>query len=90
MDSEALSTLKLMVSPTAVAQAVKGHVTTGPTAASTKDDDGMAVVPRNVSTKARATGSRARQRRRSAEQRKTVRFSLEAKDSRPSGGMSNR
>ena len=71
MNSEAMATLQLMLSPTAAAQAAKGHVTRAtPTTSANKPQTGK-------SSRALA---RARQRRSSTEQpRKTVRFSEDVK-----------
>ena len=78
MDSEALATLKLMVSPTAAAEASKSH-TIRPFPAGTAD---------NIATrrKTKAQTRRVRQRKHSGDQRKTVRFA-EAQES--SAGLSN-
>ena len=68
MDSEALATLKLMVSPTAAAQAAKGHMT-----GHSVDRGGLA--PGKV--KAKTQTGRVRQQKHSGrrgEQRKMVRF----------------
>ena len=72
MDSEAMATLRLMLSPTAAAVAAKGHVTrTTPTSIAS---DSTTSKPQTGNT-SRAL-ARARQRRKSAEQqKKTVRFS---------------
>lgn len=71
MNSEAMATLRLMLSPTAAAQAAKGHVIRAtPTTSANKPQTGK-------SSRALA---RARQRRSSAEQpKKTVRFSEDLK-----------
>ena len=72
MNSEAMATLRLMLSPTAAAQAAKGHVTraTPTTTSANKPQTGK-------SSRALA---RARQRRSSAEQpKKAVRFSEDVK-----------
>lgn len=73
MDSEAMATLRLMLSPTAAAVAAKGHVTrTTPT--NIASDSATTSKPQTGNT-SRAL-ARARQRRKSAEQqKKTVRFS---------------
>ena len=74
MDSEAMATLRLMVSPTAAAQAAKGHVTRA-----TPTGSGSATNKPQTGRSSRAL-ARARQRRSSAEQqRKTVRFSGDVK-----------
>lgn len=74
MNSEAMVTLQLMLSPTAAAQAAKGHVTR----ATPTTSDGATNKPQTGKTnRARA---RARQRRSSADQRKKmVRFSGDVK-----------
>ena len=74
MDSEAMATLRLMVSPTAAAQAAKGHVTRAtPTAC------GSTTSKAQTGKSSRAL-ARARQRRSSSEQqRKMVRFSGDVK-----------
>ena len=87
MESEALATLKLMVSPTAAAEAVKGHVTSRPTAGGSKDDDGVSVAPRGLSREAQTAGGERRRRRRTAEQRKTVRFAETEDRGAHRGGM---
>lgn len=80
MDSEALATLKLMVSPTAAAEAVRGHVTrTTSTSSGGGGRDDTVVVTRDGKKKARASGRVSRRRRGSTEQGKTVRFALESK-----------
>ena len=74
MDSEAMATLRLMVSPTAAAQAAKGHV-----ARATPTASGSATDKPQTGRSSRAL-ARARQRRSSTEQqRKTVRFSGDVK-----------
>lgn len=77
MDSEAMATLQLMVSPTAAAQAARGHMTK---ATPTASDSTTTSKPRTGKTS--RVLARARQRRSSAEQqqqRKTVRFSGDVK-----------
>lgn len=66
MDSEALATLKLMVSPTAAAEAVKSHMTRSFAPGTT---DNTATGP-----KTKAQTGKVRQRKRSGDHRKTVRF----------------
>lgn len=73
MDSEALATLKLMVSPTAAAEASKSH-TIRSFAAGPSDSNSA------TGRKTKAQIGRVRQRKRSSDQRKTVRFA-EAQES---------
>ena len=76
MDTEAMATLKLMVSPTAAAQAV---ARSGPAAAAAT---AAALAKTQTQSKTR--------RKRNVEQRKTVRFSVDSKaetsDGEPSTG----
>lgn len=74
MDSEAMATLRLMVSPTAAAQAAKGHVIRA-----TPDVSGTTTNKPQTGKTSKAL-ARARQRRSSTEQqRKMVRFSGDVK-----------
>ena len=77
MDTEAMATLKLMVSPTAAAQAV---ARSGPAAAAAATAAALAKTQTQSKTR----------RKRNVEQRKTVRFSVDSKaetsDGEPSTG----